>query len=156
MWLLSQILSSVSFWILVGKCFNLLTQPYFLSLLISFINTFHRYFNIYHRYKILYGIPSVYLLYSWKFAFAGLRIQPKKETTSLFTSICLPLKDWLCSPRNHSRSGEVCSGLLLQMLRGPVIKSLLFCESHVYICLTFIPHAACVPIWVCGFLQVTG
>lgn len=97
----------------------------------------------------------LYLLYSWKFPWAGLRMQPKKETTSLFTSICLPLKVWLSSPRNQSRSGEVCSGLLPQMLRGSVIRSLLFCESHFYICLTFIPQAVCVPMWVCSLLQVT-
>lgn len=32
----------------------------------------------------------------------------------------------------------------------------LFCESHVYICLTFSPKAACVSTWICGLLQGTS
>lgn len=115
-------------------------------LLISFINTLHRYSNIYHRYRILCGIPSVYLLYSWKFPSAGLKVLPKKGTTSLFTSTCLPIKDWLSSPKNQSVGGEMCSALLPHMLGGSVIKSFLFCESHIYICLIFIPwEPACPP-----------
>lgn len=91
-WLCSQIVSSVFFWVLVGKCFHILTQWHVLSLLISFINTFHRYFNMHHRYRIFCGIPSVYVLYSWKFPSAGMRIQPKEGTISLFPSIYLLLK----------------------------------------------------------------
>lgn len=124
-------------------------------LLISFINTLHRYSNIYHRYRILCGIPSVYLLYSWKFPSAGLKVLPKKGTTSLFTSTCLPIKDWLSSPKNLSVGGEMCSALLPHMLGGSVIKSFLFWISYLHL-LNLHPVRACVPSWICGLLQVAG
>lgn len=94
----------------------------------SFINTFHWYFNIYHWCRILRGIPYVYLLYSWKFPSAGLRVQPKKGPL-LSSPPCLPLKDWLSFPKNQSMNGEMCSGLLPHMLRRAVVKFLLFYES---------------------------